>query len=82
MKKILLFAALSLLSCKKKSKPYCNCGIVMNKIIVYDLKTYFCVDLNNTCYTNSIESFCIDSSDWNNLNIGDKYCIPNQLNGW
>jgi hypothetical protein len=77
MKKVIsiLFLTLVLLSCKKEEKK-CNCGKVMDKVLLYSTNGIsHAIDFYDPC-TETIIGVSVPEDLYNSLEIGDTHCVP------
>jgi hypothetical protein len=71
---VALMLSLVLLSCKKEKK--CNCGKVMDKVLIYNTNGIsHSIGFYDPC-TETIIGVFVPEDLYNSLEIGDIYCIP------
>lgn len=77
---LLIFMALSLLSCKKDENIPCNCGEVLGSDIITQPGFQYTITVSNAC-SGSVKTFYVTSSEWARVYEGDTYCA-NNISSW
>lgn len=74
---IITISMLSFTSCKKEDKP-CNCGVITNDDIEFDVNgdMFYSLTITNDCSNNS-GKYYFTYDVWLNANVGESFCVTN-----